>query len=265
MILDEDGISCGLENLEHIPKFLEKYESDDFYKNLKSDVPWQEVTRGNGVTFSRLVFRYGEFERQFQKYDVLEDMITYVEEVLETDISSVWCNLYRNGKDFTPYHQENYNSNVFVLSLGKERKFSIRKVDEPLIVKHHTLNHGDAFYFNSDANRTHENSTPKSGHTTSHIDIIFFMDEPYSRRKRHFRTIKLLGYEDIPVWFEGPESQFPKDAVASILPMPRGESYRGPLALSRPDFGGSSIDSGILSSFIFEQILDAAFQDEPEM
>ena len=261
MIFDDDGIPCDLEEMEYLPKFIEKYESDIFYKGLKNDIPWQEVTRGNGITFPRLVFRYGDFERQFRKYDVLENLITYVEEVLETDIISVWCNLYRDGQDFTSYHQENYNSNVFVMSFGKKRKFSIRKTDNPSELNHRILGHGDAFYFNSKVNREYENSTPRSKQPNPHIDILFFMDEPYSRRKRHCRNINLLGYGNIPVWFEGPESQFPRDAVASILPIPYGESYRGPLSLSRQDFGGG-VDNGLLSSFIFENIIGPSFQDD---
>lgn len=261
MIYDDDGIPCGLENMELIPKFLEKEDSNEFYKKMKKDIPWQEVTRGSGVTFPKMVFRYGDFERQFRKYDVLENLITYVEEVLETDVIHVWCNLYRDGEDFTPYHQENYNSNVFVVSLGKIRKFSIRKVDDPPTVKHHIMKHGDAFYFNSETNREYENSIPKIKREGVHIDIVFFMDEPYSCRKRHLRNINILGYGNIPVWFEGPESQFPRDAVASIIPMPYGESYRGPMSFSRQDFGGSPIDSGILSSFVFENIFGEEIYD----
>jgi hypothetical protein len=83
---------------------MELNDATEYFERLKDEIPWKEITWRMGRPLPRLVFRYGEFERRFRKYKVLEELIDYIEEVLETNVLSVWCNLYRNGEDYTPYH-----------------------------------------------------------------------------------------------------------------------------------------------------------------
>ena len=266
MKYDQDGILCGFDDFEHIPGFMEPEDASEYFQRMTDEIPWQEVTWRTGRPLPRLVFRYGEFERQFRTYEVLEELIAYIEAVLETDVLSVWCNLYRNGEDYTPYHQDNYDAHAVTMSFGATRKFSIRKAGKAKTRKDYHLSNGDLFYFTPEINKEYEHTIPKTKRVKeARISVVFFTDEPYSHRKRHFRHINLLGFGRIPVWFEGPESQFPEDAVATILPMPVGESYGPvggnnppsfPLASTRPDFG-SFVDVDTLPEPILQGLMQA--------
>ncbi len=233
MKYDVDGIPCGFDEIEHIPRFIESKDADDYFQRLADELPWQEITLMNGMVIPRLVFRYGEFERSIRKYDILEELTQYVEEILETGVVSMWCNLYRNGLDHTLYNQNNYNSHVFILSFGNKRNFQIHH-KENSNQQQYCIDHGDAFYFTPNINKKYEHTILKDENVKDiQISVIFFIDEPYIRRKYHFRHINLLGIGQIPVWFGGPASQFPQGTVATILPIPTG----GLLAGARPEFG----------------------------
>ena len=185
MKYNQYGIPCGLDDAEHLESFMEADEATSYFKRLYDELPWQEMFWRPSKPLPRLVFRYGEAERSMKKYETLEFLRIYVEEVLETKVSGIWCNLYRTGDDYTPYHQDSYNSNVFTLSLGETRKFSARLKrprGTPLGFRtDYSLKNGDAFYFTTDFNSNHEHTVPKSRKNNGpRISIVFFIGEPYS-------------------------------------------------------------------------------------
>lgn len=272
MKYDEYGIPCGFDDFECVKKFMEPDDATEYFERMKDDIPWQEITWRANNPLPRLVFRYGEFERRIHKHPVLEELIEYIEAVVETNVLGVWCNLYRDEKDYTPYQQYNYESHVMTMSFGSSRKLSIRKIEENTSpskkqISTHTLSNGDLFYSSSEINKNHEHAILKSvTNKEIHISVVFFIDEPYSHRKRHFRYINLLGYGKIPVWFEGPESQFPEDAVATIIPTHIGENYGNffPAELSfmrsRPDFDINANDD--LSPDTLQSIMQILLQGD---
>jgi hypothetical protein len=104
------------------------------------------------------------------------------------------------------------------MSFGATRKFSIRrKNDKSKDSQNYNLSNGDLFYFTPEINKEYEHSIPKTKRVKDpRISVVFFTDEPYIHRKRHFQYTNLLGVGKIPVCFEGPELQFPKDTIATI-------------------------------------------------
>lgn len=182
---DEYGIVYGLEEFEHIKGFLDSQHADDIFEDLKKCIPWQKVMWKTSRYLPRLVFRYRDNN---QRYEVIEELILYVEEVLETNVNGVWCNFYQKGSDYTPYHQDSYGCHVLSLSFGDSRHFTLRDKNTKNIKKFN-LSHGDAFYFTPEINKIHEHSLLKKSTTAEpRISVVFFIDEPYSRRIKNVKT-----------------------------------------------------------------------------
>ena len=226
MKFDQYGIPCGFEDIEHLPTFIESDEANSYLKQLSDKLPWQEITwRGDTGSVPRLVFRYGEFERGVRTYSVLERLLLYVEEVLETNVLGMWCNLYRNGEDHTPYYQDGYDSSIFTITLGAQRDFSIRKTGSASSQSNYSLKHGDAIYYASNINKTHEYAIPKSSVVNEpQISVLFFIDKPYSRRSNQLKRDDSLGFEDVRVWLGGPEAIHDTMTHPAHIRLPRGIS-----------------------------------------
>jgi alkylated DNA repair dioxygenase AlkB len=184
MKYDQKNLKYILEDFEHISKFIEKEESDRDLERLQKEVPWQVMKWSTGRDLPRMVYRYDNQERLLNRVGILEELRFLVEEVFETEVDGVWCNLYRNGRDFCPFHQDDYNFHVLTLSFGEEREFLLREKGGLETVKSFQLSSGDAYYFSPRINQTHQHSIPKSSKSLStRISIVFFMHRPYSRRE----------------------------------------------------------------------------------
>ncbi len=234
MRYDDNGFPIGLDDIEYFPNFLRNYNANDFFQSLLDSIPWQDITWRDRRQIRKLVFRYGEFERNIRKYDVLERLIALIESVFETRVSCVWCDFYRQGCDFSPYHENIHDSHFFILSFGNDRLLTTRpKIKSRRERKNYKLGHGEGLHFAPQISNSNEYSVPrKPGTDNQHIDIIFYMEPPYSKRVKHQRIINVLGRGRIPVWFNGPYSQFPDDAVAVISPASLNVLFEGGVSYS---------------------------------
>ncbi len=217
MKYDNKGIACGLDDMEVVKRMFTKSDVKDYFDRLKKELPWQELTWANEDPQPKLVFRYGELERNIRKYDVLEELIFLFEEVFEADILGCWGDYYRSGDDHSPYKKHNYNSHIFTVNFGVSRKLTVK--DENEEENSFRLKSGDVLYVTYDTNKSLEYSVPPSKRNIEKsICLTFYTEKPYSRRHQHVRYINVLGVGRIQVWFEGNCSEFPVDAVATILP-----------------------------------------------
>lgn len=224
MKYDEYGVICGVDEIDHIQGFLDIHDADRYFTELKK-LPWEKAQWKAGRYLPRLVFRYGDGGK---KHDVLEDLVLYVEEVLETRVQGVWCNYYEKPSDYTPYHQDSYNCGVLSLSFGGDREFCLKNNFTSKVLSY-TLSHGDAFYFTPEVNSEHRHSLLKgNAKSLPRISIVFFMDEPYSRRKNlsseSSTSEKTLSKEEHTEMFTKEEIEFLVN-IASLI-MTRDELER---------------------------------------
>lgn len=243
MKYNNKGIACGLDDMEVVKQMFTKSDAKDYFERLKKELPWQELTWANEDPQPKLVFRYGELERNIRKYDVLEELIFLFEEVFEADILGCWGDYYRNGADHSPYKKHNYNSHIFTVSFGVPRKLKVKDEDEDEDEKTFRLKNGEVLYVSHDTNKSLEYSVPSSTRSIDKsIYFTFYAEKPYSRRHQHIRHINVLGVGRIQVWFEGNCSEFPEDAVATILPSSLRNMINGPrITGGRLEFGSPTL------------------------
>lgn len=244
MKYNNKGIACGLDDMEVVKQMFSKSDVSDYSDRLQKELPWQELTWANEDPQPKLVFRYGELERNIRKYDVLEELIFLFEEVFEADILGCWGDYYRNGDDHSPYKPHNYNSHILTVNFLDTPKLTVKdEKDENEEESTFRLKSGDVLYVTHDTNKSLEYSVPPSKRNLERsIYLTFYMEKPYSRRRQHIRYINVLGVGKIQVWFEGSTNQFPEDAVATILPSSLRNMINGPSIIGgRLEFGSPTL------------------------
>jgi alkylated DNA repair dioxygenase AlkB len=163
-------------------------------------IPFSTMAWRAGRVLPRLVYRYDPnamseavklMARNVPLPDELEDarqirvldaLIRRLEMDTGRKITGVFCNQYRDGKDYTPAHQDSYGCDVFTLSLGATRKC----VFDPIPVRSEfdctreserqefELNSGDLLYFNMAANNVYKHSIPACSKAGPRISLVFF-------------------------------------------------------------------------------------------
>lgn len=162
-----------MEPIIHLPNFI---EGEDFLDRLLRNIPWTQMTWSTGKSLPRLTYRYDG-----RVIPVLEELKGLVEVLLTTKVKGIWCNHYRNGQDWTPYHADTYGCHVFSLSFGASRDFFIREKGKSKTRQTFNLKDGDGFYFTPEINLTHEHSVPKRSLKkcdSPRVSVVFFIDKP---------------------------------------------------------------------------------------
>ena len=171
MKYNDKGIACGLDDMEVVKQMFTSSDARDYFDRLKKELPWQELTWANEESQPKLVFRYGELERNIRKYSVLEELIFLLEEVFETDILGCRGDYYRNGKDNSSYKKHNYDSHIFMVSFGARRKLTVKDEDED--EKTFKLKNGEVLYVSYDTNKSSEFSVPaRKRNTDKSVELL---------------------------------------------------------------------------------------------
>ncbi len=142
-------------NVTHFKDCFTKLETTDYFNRLLTNIPWEYMQWTRGKNLPRQTFSY-EFS---MNVIVLDELIDEVEIMFECRVRSVWCNLYNNGSEYTPAHQDSYGAHVITLSFD--------------------LADGDIFYFSPEFNKNHKHSVPKSKTTEARVSVVFFTTEPF--------------------------------------------------------------------------------------
>jgi len=217
MKYDRDGVVSGLESIEHVEKLLQSTEANGYFRRLRDEIPWAEITWSNRP-LPRLVFNYHELERHSNRSPVLEELIFLIEEIFETPVVGARCNFYRGGEDYRSYHRDNHGKHTFILSLGYTRKMLVKKRNSPE-GKVFRMKNGDIFYASAKANKKHEYACVREPLVVKpRIEVTFFTDTPYINRTQHLRFLNILGAGKIPIWFHGEARELPEDLVAVVHP-----------------------------------------------
>jgi hypothetical protein len=111
------------------------------------------------------------------------------ERLFRTRIDGVWCNLYRNGSDWTPFHQDQYGAHVYTFSFGATRRFVTQNVASEAKTEWQ-LASGDVFYFSPTFDAEHKHSVPKTAKVVGErMSVVMFGDAPFSQLSQNDREI----------------------------------------------------------------------------
>lgn len=162
----------------HLKEEIVKEEADDYFERLKEQVPWTLREWKMGRTLPRMVYQYTpEIDSPIE---VLDELMLICGEVYECDVKAAWCNYYRDGNDYTPFHQDSYGTSVFTYSFGDTRRFITQQIGTGE-KKEYELDHGDVFYFDEQFDSYHKHSIPKTTKRAGErISIVIFTSKPYS-------------------------------------------------------------------------------------
>jgi alkylated DNA repair dioxygenase AlkB len=131
----------------------------NYLERLKDQVPWQTVTWGRtGRKLPRMIYRYSPGD----KIEVLDEIVKVCESIYEGQkVSGIFCNYYRDGNDWCPYHKDTYGTDVATFSFGGARRF-LCKDDTSGKVEEFILEDGDVFFFDIEYNACHTHSIAKT-------------------------------------------------------------------------------------------------------
>jgi alkylated DNA repair dioxygenase AlkB len=139
----------------HEKKYLSDKKATNLLEQMKKDIGWKQMKWGRG-NLPRLIWHYEE-----KVCPMLDDIINYVEYQKKVNVIGVFCNFYRNGNDYTPFHKDNYDSDVISISLGGTRRF-VLKNDKDKSKKVFQLDNGDLFWLTEKMNNEYTHSIPKT-------------------------------------------------------------------------------------------------------
>lgn len=127
--------------------------------NLIENIPWIEMEWSRGKKLPRLVCKLS-----------VEELLHYVPEVVSiiynvnTNIGSIiscWLNYYRDGNDYTPYHQDSYGCKVLNISFGGVRKFAYKSIHGGSSTSY-DMENGDCILFDQEFNALHTHTVTKT-------------------------------------------------------------------------------------------------------
>jgi len=166
-----------------------------YFDRLINEVPWKIQKWVTGRNLPRMVFRYDNPQRELlsaesrndaigvenEQVDIIETLIKDCEFLFKCSVIGVWCNYYRDGKDWTPPHQDSYGHPVFTFSFGATRRCVFEGIGDSSSIKDvYILEDGDIFFFTPMYDATHKHSIPKSNakNIGPRISIVMFTTTP---------------------------------------------------------------------------------------
>jgi hypothetical protein len=176
--------------VEHTPGFLSDEEATTRLRECIEQIPFALLQWMPGRKLPRLVYRYdtdfilaasiaanGSFETPegYRHIPVLDVLIQQIESSTGKEIRGVFCNLYRNGNDYTPAHRDSYGCDIFTLSLGVSRTCIFEPTSPFGYRQEYQLNNGDLLFFNQTANGLYKHSIPKDTSTEPRVSLVFFV------------------------------------------------------------------------------------------
>lgn len=145
-LFQSDPIKFDLPNADivYYPRFIEETEANSIFRELLDKTPWQQdeiKIFGKIHPQPRLTALFGDEGKSYSYSNLtmqphpwnslLLQLKARIEEITQTQFTSVLLNLYRNGKDSNGWHADDEkelgkNPVIASLSFGAERVFGLR-------------------------------------------------------------------------------------------------------------------------------------------
>jgi alkylated DNA repair dioxygenase AlkB len=166
-------------------------DTDTLFSQLLTETPWEQKTikmYGKEVLQPRLTAWYGSRPYTYsgrrneptRPTPTLARFMVDIEDLVDTEINSVLCNLYRNGQDSVGMHADDEpelgkNPVIGSLSLGATRTFVIQpKVKGGGLSMSFELHSGDLLIMRGRTQSTHKHGVPKESKVTeARINLTF--------------------------------------------------------------------------------------------
>jgi alkylated DNA repair dioxygenase AlkB len=171
--------------ISYFPNFLSKTEADSLFLELLQNIPWQqdEITVfGKKHLQPRLTALYGNEGKPYSYSNIvmqphqwilpLQKIKSLVENVSETNFTSVLLNYYRDGRDSNGWHADDEkelgtNPIIASVSLGAERPFQLKHNTDSSLKKSILLEHGSLLLMKGTTQHLWKHQIPK---TTKHVE-----------------------------------------------------------------------------------------------
>lgn len=193
-LFKSDPIVFDLPNAEiiYFPDFLSKEEADSLFLELLKNTPWQqdEITvYGKKHLQPRLTALYGNEGKPYSYSNIkmqphfwtlpLQKIKSLVENICETNFTTVLLNYYRDGNDGNGWHADNekelgINPIIASLSIGAERNFQLKHNLDSSQKKNIILENGSLLLMKGTTQHFWKHQVPKTAKTIgSRINLTF--------------------------------------------------------------------------------------------
>lgn len=167
--------SAATDLVMHIPKFLDKDRAEYILNTLQALIPWVEFTPSPK---SRKVWRFEGLTGDVAIDKIFLDLITELQLQCNVKVQGVFCNLYRDGNDYCPYHRDSYGCDVWTLSLGDTRDFLVKKDVIGAKADKWTLESGDLYFMDKTLHKHYKHSIPvRKNKKHARISLVFFTQQ----------------------------------------------------------------------------------------
>ena len=164
----------------YYPHFFDKNDADALFTQLKNEIPWQQddiQVFGKIHPQPRLTALYGNEGKPYSYSNIkmqphpwnllLQKIKSYVENVAETNFTTVLLNYYRDGKDSNGWHADNEkelgtNPVIASVSFGAERIFQLKHNTLKDQKKNIVLEHGSLLIMKGTTQHFWKHQIPKT-------------------------------------------------------------------------------------------------------
>lgn len=176
----------------YFPAFLSREEADSLFLELLQNIPWQQdeiSVYGKKHLQPRLTALYGNEGKPYSYSNIkmqphfwtlpLQKIKSLVENICETNFTTVLLNYYRDGKDGNGWHADNekelgINPIIASLSLGAERNFQLKHNLDSSQKKNIILENGSLLLMKGTTQHFWKHQVPKTAKTIgSRINLTF--------------------------------------------------------------------------------------------
>lgn len=179
-------------DIVYFPNFFDKVEADTIFIDLMKNTAWQQDTitiYGKTHLQPRLTALYGNDGKPYSYSNIkmqpnnwtslLQKIKFHVENVADTNFTTVLLNHYRNGNDSNGWHADDekelgINPTIASLSFGAERNFQLKHNNDKNLKKNIILEHGSLLIMKGVTQHNWKHQIPKTAKPVgSRINLTF--------------------------------------------------------------------------------------------
>lgn len=180
---EETRLDLPDSDIRYFPNFLETAIANTYFKNFKSQTPWQQddiTVFGKIYAQPRLTALYANNKKPYSYSNITMQPHLFTPELIAikkkietyTNVEFTTCllNLYRDGKDSNGWHADNekelgQNPVIGSITLGQERYFHLRHKNDKSLKKKILLQNGSLLLMQGTTQHFWQHQIPKTAKT----------------------------------------------------------------------------------------------------